>query len=220
MGDGEVRISPDILLSAYAQGLFPMAESANANELLWFDPTQRGILPLESFHLPKRLQRTIRQSRFDIRVDHDFAATIAACAAPAFGREGTWINHQIKSLYGALFERQHCHTVEVYDGGDLVGGLYGVAIGAAFFGESMFHRRTDASKIALAHLVGRLRRGGFSLLDTQFITAHLARFGAREVPRAHYHRLLKTAVTREADFYCLPTSTCSEDILQLVSQTS
>ncbi|MGE0231685.1 MAG: leucyl/phenylalanyl-tRNA--protein transferase [Flavobacteriaceae bacterium] len=216
----QTRLSPDLLLAAYSLGIFPMAESASSRELFWFDPKRRGVLPLDDFHLPRRLRRTLRQCGAEIRVDHDFDAVIAGCAAPARGREGTWINSEIRRVYRALFDQGACHTVEVYQDGQLTGGLYGVSIGAAFFGESMFHRRTDASKIALAHLFVRLRKGGYSLLDTQFITEHLRQFGAREIPRSTYRRALKAAIEQTADFYCLPTVTSSEVCLQFVSQTS
>ena len=216
----QTRLSPDLLLAAYSLGIFPMAESASSKELFWFDPKRRGVLPLDEFHLPRRLRRTLRQSPAEIRIDHDFDAVIAGCSMPGKGREGTWINSEIRRVYRALFDQGACHTVEVYEDGELTGGLYGVSIGAAFFGESMFHRRTDASKIALVHLVARLKQGGFQLLDTQFITEHLKQFGAREIPRSAYRRMLKTAIAEQSDFYCLPTVTCSDVCLQFVSQTS
>lgn len=196
-----LRLDPDLLLRAYASGLFPMSESADEPDLYWVDPELRGVMPLDGFHLAHRLARTVRADRFDVTVDTDFAAVIAACAAPAPGRETTWINGEIRRLYGALFERGRAHAVEVRRDGRLVGGLYGVRLGGAFFGESMFSRETDASKVALVHLVARLRVGGFVLLDTQFLTGHLARFGAIEIPRAIYRRRLAEALPIAGDFH-------------------
>ena len=216
----QTRLSPDLLLAAYSLGIFPMAESASSKELFWFDPKRRGVLPLDEFHIPRRLRRTLRQGQAEIRIDHDFDAVIAGCSAPARGREGTWMNSEIRRVYRALFDQGACHTVEVYENGELTGGLYGVSIGAAFFGESMFHRRTDASKIALAFLVARLKAGGFTLLDTQFVTDHLTRFGAIEVSRREYHEMLDEALEIPADFYWLAMPSSSEDCLQLVSHTS
>ncbi|MCW5749641.1 MAG: leucyl/phenylalanyl-tRNA--protein transferase [Alphaproteobacteria bacterium] len=196
----EDPLTPEILLRAYAHGLFPMAERRGDDELFWVDPERRGILSLESFHLPRRLARTIRQQRFEIRIDQDFPAVIAACAEPAPGREETWISPRIERLYGQLFRLGHAHSVEARREGRLVGGLYGVSIGAAFFGESMFSRETDASKVALAHLVARLRLAGYLLLDSQFITAHLRQFGAIELSRSEYRARLARAVKVRADF--------------------
>ena len=199
-----VEITPEVLLKAYACGIFPMAESADDPALYWIEPERRGVLPLDQFHVPARLKRTVRQDRYRVVCDVDFDAVIDACAEPAAGRARTWINTRIRTLYRGLHARGHCHTVEVYDGADLVGGLYGVSLGGAFFGESMFRRVRDASKIALVHLVARLRAGGFVLLDTQFVTDHLKTFGAVEVPRKQYHKLLAEALTGEADFAVLP----------------
>jgi len=215
-----LEITPQVLLKAYAVGIFPMAESAEDPGLYWIEPELRGILPLDGFHLPRRLRRTVAGGAFEIRIDHDFEAVIDGCAAPAAGRRKTWINERIRRLYGELFELGHCHTVETWQDGRLVGGLYGIAIGAAFFGESMFSRARDASKVALVHLVGRLRAGGFQLLDTQFTTQHLKQFGAIDVDRRHYHRLLERAIEDEADFYRLSGGATVEELLQLVSQTS
>lgn len=198
------EITPEILLRAYACGLFPMSEDAGDPGLFWVEPEWRGVLPLDRFHLPRRLARTVRSDRFEITVDSDFPGVIAGCAEAAPGRETTWINARIRSLYGELFRRGACHTVECRREGRLVGGLYGVSLGAAFFGESMFSRETDASKVALVHLVARLRAGGYRLLDTQFITSHLARFGTEEVPRPVYMAWLEAAVTQAADFTALP----------------
>jgi leucyl/phenylalanyl-tRNA---protein transferase len=215
-----LEITPQVLLKAYAVGIFPMAESAADPGLYWIEPELRGILPLDGFHLPRRLRRTIAGGAFEIRLDHDFEAVIDGCAAPAAGRRKTWINERIRRLYGELFELGHCHTVETWQDGRLVGGLYGITLGAAFFGESMFSRERDASKVALVHLVGRLRAGGFRLLDTQFTTQHLKQFGALDVDRRHYHRLLERAIEGEADFYRLSGGATVEELLQLVSQTS
>ncbi len=203
-GGGRVEITPEILLRAYAAGIFPMAEDADDPSLFWVEPRERGILPLDGFHIPRRLARTVRADVFEIRIDHDFDAVIAACAEPRSGRDKTWINARIRRLYGQLFDLGHCHTVEAYRAGRLVGGLYGVRLGAAFFGESMFHRERDASKVALVHLVARLRHGGFRLLDTQFATEHLARFGVIEIPRNAYRRLLRDALDASADWLAWP----------------
>ena len=192
--DVMIEITPQVLLKAYACGIFPMAESAEDNALYWIEPERRGILPLDRVHVPRRLARTIRQGGFEVRVDNDFHAVIDGCAAPRAGRRSTWINGRIRSLYADLFALGHCHTVEVWEGDELIGGLYGVHLGRAFFGESMFSRARDASKIALIYLVARLKFGGFELLDTQFLTGHLARFGAIEVGRAEFQRLLEAAL--------------------------
>jgi leucyl/phenylalanyl-tRNA--protein transferase len=203
-GGGMIEITPDILLRAYAAGIFPMAESAEDTSLFWVEPRERGIIPIEGFHVGKRLARTVRSDEFQIRVDHDFDGVIDGCAAPGPDRDRTWINERIRRLYGELFDLGHCHTVEVYREGGLVGGLYGVSLGGAFFGESMFHRERDASKVALVHLVARLRHGGYRLLDTQFLTSHLAQFGAYEVPRRQYRRMLAEAVAGAADWSAWP----------------
>jgi len=187
-------LTPQRLLQAYALGVFPMAEDADSPELMWFDPPRRGILPLDAFHIPRRLSRTLRRAPYDIRVDTAFEQVMRLCAAPAEGRERTWINDEILALYTALHRMGHAHSVEAWSGDALVGGLYGVSLGAAFFGESMFSRATDASKLALVHLVARLRAGGFTLLDTQFVTEHLSQFGAVEIPRAEYKRRLAAAI--------------------------
>jgi leucyl/phenylalanyl-tRNA---protein transferase len=199
-----IDITPEVLLKAYACGIFPMAESADDPALYWIEPEKRGIIPIDKFHVSSRLARTVRSDSFVVAVDRDFDAVIAGCAQPAPGRARTWINGRIHHLYKKLYERGDCHTVEVYEGDQLVGGLYGVSLGRAFFGESMFHRARDASKVALVHLVARLRAGGFRLLDTQFITQHLKTFGATEVPRRQYHRLLADALNGEANFAIFP----------------
>jgi leucyl/phenylalanyl-tRNA--protein transferase len=195
-----VDITPEVLLKAYACGIFPMAESAEDPSLYWIEPDLRGIIPLDRFHVSSRLARTIRSDRFKVFINRDFDGVIDGCAESQPDRPRTWINERIRTLYRKLHERRHCHSVEVYLEDDLVGGLYGVALGRAFFGESMFHRVRDASKVALVHLVARLRVGGFTLLDTQFVTDHLKSFGAIEVPRRQYHKLLESALTGEGDF--------------------
>jgi len=194
------RLTPDILLEAYAAGIFPMAESADDPELFWVDPTRRGTLPLDTFRVPRRLKRMLRRGSFAVRVDTAFEAVIRGCAEASEMRPATWINDEIVQLYGALFARGAAHSVECWHEGELVGGLYGVSLGAAFFGESMFSRMTDASKVALVHLVTRLRLGGYRLLDTQFLTPHLAQFGGVEVTRARYHRMLAEALRYRAVF--------------------
>lgn len=203
--NAHVEITPEVLLKAYACGIFPMAESAEDPALYWIEPDMRGIIPLEGFHVPGRLARTVRTTPFTVHVDRDFDGVIDGCAEPKHDRARTWINSRIRRIYRSLFEAGHCHTVEVYDGEALVGGLYGVSLGRAFFGESMFHHARDASKIALVHLVARLKAGGYRLLDTQFVTAHLSTFGAVEVPKRRYHRLLEEALVGNADFAALPT---------------
>ncbi|CAG4925604.1 unnamed protein product [Acidocella sp. C78] len=204
MAPHDAELTADLLLRAYRLGLFPMAERRDSATLHFLDPDRRGVLPLEAFHLPRRLARTLRATPCEIVADRDFPALIAACAAPAPGRTETWINAGIERLFIELHERGHAHSVEVWRDGSLVGGLYGLAIGGAFFGESMVSRERDASKLALAHLVARLRLGGFTLLDTQFLTAHLARFGAMEVTRAAYHARLALAVAQPARWLANP----------------
>jgi leucyl/phenylalanyl-tRNA---protein transferase len=195
-----IALTPELLLRAYAAGIFPMAEDAEDREVFWVDPDQRGVLPLDRFHLPRRLRRLLRQELFEIRCDSVFTEVVRGCAEPRPERPKTWINEEIVELYTALFRLGFAHSVECWHGGALVGGLYGVALGGAFFGESMFSRVSDASKVALAQLVARLRLGGFRLLDTQFVTPHLERFGAIEIPRRQYHRELAAALEVEAYF--------------------
>jgi len=195
---GTPRLTPEILLRAYAEGLFPMAERRGDPTLYWVSPEKRGIIPLDVFHVPRRLARTIRSNAFQVTSDRCFRQVMEACAAPAPGRTESWINDEILRLYTALHASGHAHSLECWHEGELVGGLYGVRLGAAFFGESMFSRQRDASKVALVHLVQGLKRGGFVLLDTQFITAHLARFGAIEIPRERYLLKLHDALNREA----------------------
>jgi leucyl/phenylalanyl-tRNA--protein transferase len=199
-----VEITPEVLLKAYACGIFPMAEDADDPTLYGIEPERRGVIPLPQFHIPARLARTVRTTPLTVHVNRDFEGVVSGCAAPHVGRRRTWINGRIRALYSGLYERGHCHSVEVYDGDTLVGGLYGVSLGAVFFGESMFHRTRDASKIALVHLVARLKAGNYRLLDTQFVTDHLQTFGAHEVARRHYHKLLDAALKGDGRFDALP----------------
>ncbi len=200
-------ITPEIMLRAYAAGIFPMAESADDPELFWVEPELRGVVPLDGFHLSGRLARTVRSDRFEVSVDQDFEAVIAACGEARPDRPETWINRRIRAIFGELFALGHVHTVECRREGRLVGGLYGLSLGGAFFGESMFHRETDASKVALVHLVARLRRGGYRLLDTQFQTGHLAQFGTIEIPREAYRLRLHDALRYEGDWHVWPAQT-------------
>jgi leucyl/phenylalanyl-tRNA--protein transferase len=202
----ETELTPDLLLRAYSVGLFPMARSADDPSLAWFDPDPRGILPLDRFHIPRRLARTVRTTNLRVTADTAFDAVIDGCAGGGWKRPQTWINPQIRSLCLTLHRRGAAHSIEVWDGGVLVGGLYGVALRAAFFGESMFSTARDASKIALVHLVERLKQGGFVLLDTQFVTEHLMQFGAVQISRAEYRRRLADAMGREAAFQCVPAA--------------
>ena len=194
------ELSPDDLLRAYANGMFPMAERRDDPALYLFDPEVRGIIPLDGFHVPRRLARRVRSGLFELRIDSAFAAVIEACAEPRPGHRETWINQPIMDLYGALHARGAAHSVESWRDGSLVGGLYGVVLGGAFFGESMFSLDTDASKVALVHLVERLRMRGFSLLDTQFLTPHLVSFGAIEISRDQYRERLAEALEQDVSF--------------------
>lgn len=210
-------ITPQILLKAYAAGIFPMAESAEDNALYWVEPEERGIFPLDGLHISHSLRKRIRQRRFDIRIDTAFNDVMAACAERVPDRKTTWINQRIKSLYGQLYRMGCCHSVECWQRSQLVGGLYGVRIGGAFFGESMFSRETDASKVALVHLVARLRAGGFALLDAQFTTPHLESLGARSISRAEYHVLLEQAIERDAEFFKFQGDRDPELVLRLAA---
>ncbi|MEQ1615450.1 MAG: leucyl/phenylalanyl-tRNA--protein transferase [Hyphomicrobiaceae bacterium] len=210
------EITPQVLLKAYSCGIFPMAESAEDPQLYWIEPVSRGILPLDDVRLPKRLARTLRQQPFEVRIDTDFDATIAGCAASRPGRRSTWINNQIRTLYRELFTLGHCHTVEVWNGKRMVGGLYGVALGGAFFGESMFSTETDASKIALIYLCARLIHGDFTLLDTQFVTDHLRQFGTVEVERPEFHARLEKAVPIAADYARLDRNASPQEIIEII----
>jgi leucyl/phenylalanyl-tRNA--protein transferase len=196
------EITADILLRAYSIGLFPMAESSDAQTLFWVDPKERGIFPLDGLNVSKSLAKNLRADRFEVRADENFDAVVIACA----NRENTWINAEIRRLYRELFDAGRAHSIEVFQGDALVGGLYGVSLGAAFFGESMFHVARDASKVALAHLMARLRLGGYRLLDTQFVTPHLASLGAVEIAREAYLQMLERALSIEADFNAWPIS--------------
>ena len=216
--DPMMEITPQVLLKAYSCGIFPMAESADDPALYWIEPQHRGVLPLDSVHFPRRLLRTVRTSTFEVRIDSNYDGVIDGCAAPRPGRSTTWINKRIRSLYRELFEQGSCHTVEVWFEGRLAGGLYGVALKSAFFGESMFSFQRDASKIALVHLVARLIHGGFTLLDTQFVTDHLKQFGTIELDRALFQRRLEDALKIDADFNTLSKAATSEEIIHLVSQ--
>lgn len=195
-----LQLTPELVLRAYAHGVFPMAESATATELFWVDPEERGIIPLDGLHVSRSLRKVLKSRDWTISVDTDFDAVISGCATKGTGRRDTWINADIVALYAELFAEGHCHTVEVRRDRELVGGLYGLTIGGAFFGESMFHTVSNASKVALVHLVERLNAGGFTLLDTQFMTDHLRSLGGIEISRADYHRRLAGALKTEADF--------------------
>lgn len=210
------ELTPDLMLNAYANGVFPMADSRDAQEIYWVDPTDRGIFPLDTFHISKSLARTIRSERFNIRFNTAFEAVIEGCA----DREETWINATIFDLYRQLHKAGFCHSLEVFEGDELVGGVYGLTLGTAFFGESMFSRRTNASKVALAWMVARLRATHFTLFDTQFITPHLASLGAIERPRADYHKMLDKALERRADITALSKPLTVQDVLQVSAQMS
>ncbi|MEE8189427.1 MAG: leucyl/phenylalanyl-tRNA--protein transferase [Kiloniellales bacterium] len=204
-----MHLTPDLLLRAYAIGIFPMAEGRAHKELHWIDPELRGILPLDNFRMPRKLKSRVRRGDFQVTCDSEFAQVIRACAEPAANRPDTWINPAIEKLYTELHESGFAHSLECRRDGELVGGLYGVSLGAAFFGESMFSREADASKVALAHLVARLRKGGFRLLDTQFATPHLSRFGVVEIGREEYRSHLAKAITTQARF---PTELTAEEL--------
>lgn len=211
-----LEITPSLLLRAYANGIFPMSDSSDASEIYWVDPKFRGILPLDQFHISRSMRRFVHRGGFDVAVNSDFAGTVAACA----DRDETWINDEIKDLYQTLHRLGYAHSVEVWDKGQMVGGVYGVAIGGAFFGESMFSRATNMSKVALIWLVARLNAGGFQLLDTQFITSHLASLGGVEINRAAYHERLAQALSVQANFFGLAPTTTVDQVLHLSTQTS
>lgn len=193
-------ITPQVLLQAYAAGVFPMAESASDPALYWVEPEERGIIPLDGFHIPRSLRKRVKQQTYNIRIDTAFNEVIAECAARSDSRKETWINRRIVTLYSQLHKMGCAHSVESWLDGELVGGLYGIRIGAAFFGESMFSRATDASKVALVHLIARLKFGGFTLLDAQFVNPHLLQFGTQAIAKADYHKLLEPALEKDADF--------------------
>jgi leucyl/phenylalanyl-tRNA--protein transferase len=221
--DYEVRVPAaftiEDLLLCYRRGVFPMADARDDERVFLIDPDWRGVIPLDGFHIPRRLARTVRASPYEVRVDTAFPEVVRTCAEVA-GRGETWINGPIEAMYGEMFLRGLAHSVECWEDGELVGGLYGVALGGAFFGESMFSTRRDASKVALVHLVGRLRAGGYRLLDAQFMTDHLAQFGTEEISRLEYQARLREALAVEADFYKLPPALGGAGVLQAMSQTS
>jgi leucyl/phenylalanyl-tRNA--protein transferase len=206
-----MQLTPDLLMQGYATGIFPMAEHRDDPEVFWVDPLRRGILPMTGFHLSRSLRRTMRRTGFSVQVDTAFDAVVESCA----DRADTWINTEIRNLYSALHHRGAAHSLEIWDGNSLVGGVYGVTLGAAFFGESMFSRRTDASKIALACLVDRLLEGGFELFDTQFLTEHLASLGAIEISRKDYHRLLREACAKPGNFSAPPLRSPQEVVQRM-----
>lgn len=208
-------LTPELLLKAYAAGIFPMSEHRDDPEIFWVDPRERGVIPLDGFHVPKTLRKTVRRSLYRITCDTAFADVVAACAVPAPGRRSTWINHQIEAAVNELHDLGFAHTVEAWRDGDLVGGLYGVALGGAFFGESMFSTAADASKVCLVHLVARLRLGRFKLLDTQFVTDHLARFGAREIPARDYLLRLEQALHFQARF---PADAGDDEVAEMLEE--
>ena len=218
--DIAIEITPQVLLKAYSCGIFPMAESADDPALYWIEPQSRGVLPLDRVHVPRRLARTIRSGHFEVRVNSDFHGVIDGCAASRPGRRSTWINVRIRQLYGALYKQGHCHTVETWRDGRLVGGLYGVALGTAFFGESMFSTERDASKVALVYLVARLIHGGFTLLDTQFVTDHLRQFGTVDLDKTMFHKALEAALIGQGDYLALPMDTPPDEILSIVRRAS
>ncbi len=207
------------LIACYRRGVFPMAQTRNDDHIYLIDPDERGVIPLETFHVPRRLARVVRADRFQVKIDSAFRDVVSQCARPRPGRTDTWISRPIQELYQDLFLRGLAHSVEAWLDGQLVGGLYGVSIGRAFFGESMFSVETDASKAALVHLVARLRAGGYRLLDTQFMTEHLAQFGTEEIPRKEYLKRLDPALLGEADFYALSTYASGEAVLQAIGST-
>jgi leucyl/phenylalanyl-tRNA--protein transferase len=208
------------LIACYQRGVFPMADAREDERIFLIDPDRRGVIPLQGFHVPKRLARTVRHETYQVRIDTAFDAVIEACAEARPGRLETWINAPIQGLYGELYARGLAHSVECWADGDLVGGLYGVALGAAFFGESMFSAARDSSKVALTYLVARLIAGRYQLLDTQFLTGHLSQFGAQDIPRAHYRKKLIQALTGDADFFRLPAYADGASVLQAISQAS
>lgn len=210
-----MELTPDLLMRGYATGIFPMAEHRDDPEIFWVDPKRRGVMPLRGFHLARSLRRGMRQTSLEISVDQDFAGVVDGCA----DRAETWINDEIRNLYLQLHEGGQAHSLEVWDGRLLVGGVYGVTLGSAFFGESMFSRRTNASKIALACLVDRLLSAGFALFDTQFLTPHLKSLGGVEIDRATYHKALDIAIVQPAEFSAPPVRS-PQEVVQRMTQTS
>lgn len=212
--ESELELTPELMLRAYAAGVFPMADSADAVDLYWVDPRKRGILPLNGFHLSRSLRKRLRRWDYRVRIDTSYQTVLDACAA----REETWINDTIRTLFLQLHRMGYAHSIEVWQSDRLIGGLYGLALGTAFFGESMFSAERDGSKIALAWLVARLKVGGYTLLDTQFTTPHLESLGARAVPRGHYHELLERALTRRGDFRRLGMDTTPEQVIEMITE--
>jgi leucyl/phenylalanyl-tRNA--protein transferase len=219
-GSRAAAFTVDDLIACYQRGVFPMADAREDERIFLIDPDRRGVIPLEGFHVPRRLARTVRRDLFKVRIDSAYAAVIDACAEARPGRLETWINAPIQALYGELYARGLAHSVECWENDELVGGLYGVSLGAAFFGESMFSLARDASKVALTHLIGRLIVGGYRLLDTQFLTSHLAQFGAQDIPRAHYRKRLSQALAAQADFVAMDAYAPGASVLQAISQAS
>lgn len=214
-------ITPDLLLQAYASGIFPMSEGREDEELFWVEPDERGIIPFKNFHASSSLRKTLRKEKFLVTINRAFSEVMEGCAEPGQGRESTWISNRIQDLYCDLNSRGFAHSIECWNGDKLVGGLYGVCLPGAFFGESMFSRERDASKVALVYLIARLIKGGFVLLDTQFVTDHLKKFGAVAIEREEYKQQLHRALeVKDSDFYRLPESASTADILQLITQTS
>ena len=216
--DIAIDITPEVLLKAYSCGIFPMAESAEDPALFWIEPQHRGVLPLDEIHISRRMKKTLRSSPFEIRIDHDFQGVIDGCAGDGPTRPSTWINDRIRKLYGALFDMGHCHTVEAWCDDKLVGGLYGVHLKGAFFGESMFSRASNASKITLMHLVAHLINGGFKLLDTQFVTEHLCQFGAEEVDRRNFQTLLEKALKVDGVFPEITAKLSGADVVEIITR--
>jgi leucyl/phenylalanyl-tRNA--protein transferase len=219
-GSRAAAFTVDDLIACYQRGVFPMADAREDERIFLIDPDRRGIIPLDGFHVPRRLARTVRRDLFEVRTDSAYAAVIDACAEARPGRLETWINAPIQALYGELYARGVAHSVECWENDQLVGGLYGVSLGAAFFGESMFSLARDASKVALTHLIGRLIVGGYALLDTQFLTSHLAQFGAQDIPRAHYRKRLSQALSAHGDFIAMDAYAPGASVLQAISQAS
>jgi len=215
-----ISLSADLVLSAYVNGVFPMSDARDDPDIFWVDPDMRGIFPLDKFHVSRSLAKTIRKKPFEVTIDQDFRTVMRECAASSEGRDNTWINETILDLYGELHDRGHAHSIECRQDGKLVGGLYGVSFASVFCGESMFSRVKDASKVALVHLVARLIHGGYTLLDTQFLTPHLASLGAIEVSREAYHTLLDEGLKAQGDFYSLSLGGTGTEILQSITQTS
>jgi leucyl/phenylalanyl-tRNA--protein transferase len=208
------------LLACYARGVFPMAESRSDTRVYLLEPDERGVIPLDRFHIPKSLKKTVRRDDFTFTVNRCFETVVRSCAASAPGREDSWINDQILMLYLDMHAEGHAHSIEAWKDGKLAGGLYGVSLGAAFFGESMFSRQTDASKASLVALIARLKVGGYRLLDTQFNTDHLKRFGAETISQATYRDLLDAAIDKPSDFFALPEGVSGDQLLQSITQTS